>query len=534
MYHALPTLQKRLAELEKTEANELLRFELSAGIEFVHEYWGHTMEALRSLVPGQISFDHMWTMYHPGCLLYARDELMEGQAYRFKSCDYVETQDRSKIFVISVESLDSDGRRFGYVKKKITVGQFGATTSITDLRIYPLEEHPKHEEERAYLMKRAHKALSLQGRHLQEYEGHALEPETDPNLRHNPHVPRFKKFTSHGRVMLDPALYEVVDPTNYMTPVIERVVQLEDVRDEDKILMHSMLYGFSLGDKVWGGFSVSRLSAVDWNPSVFDSVIIDGGRKKFLESLVRNHSSRTAQNSFDDIVRDKGKGLVGLFCGPPGLGKTLTAEAVAEVARRPLITLSSGEMGDNSISVEKRLNAEFRLAEAWNAVLLLDEADVFMAERSNDNLAQNAITSVFLRKLEYYQGILLLTTNRMERIDSAFDSRIHFRFNFEDLDADARASIWKTFLTKAGGKGEVKVQISDEERKGLAARKLNGRQIKNIVSVSRAYALQESVPLDLDVVQMAVNFTQFDAATSGETGEEERSRKKRKVPEYLR
>jgi len=334
--------------------------------------------------------------------------------------------------------------------------------------------------------------------------------------------------------MLDPALYEVVDPTNYMTPVIERVVQLEDVRDEDKILMHSMLYGFSLGDKVWGGFSVSRLSAVDWNPSVFDSVIIDGGRKKFLESLVRNHSSRTAQNSFDDIVRDKGKGLVGLFCGPPGLGKTLTAEAVAEVARRPLITLSSGEMGDNSISVEKRLNAEFRLAEAWNAVLLLDEADVFMAERSNDNLAQNAITSVFLRKLEYYQGILLLTTNRMERIDSAFDSRIHFRFNFEDLDADARASIWKTFLTKAGGKGEVKVQISDEERKGLAARKLNGRQIKNIVSVSRAYALQESVPLDLDVVQMAVNFTQFDAATSGETGEEERSRKKRKVPEYLR
>src|SRR4051794_15086173 len=98
---------------------------------------------------------------------------------------------------------------------------------------------------------------------------------------------------------------------------------------------------------------------------------------------------------------------------------------------------SSGEMGDNSFSVQQRLKAEIELAEAWNAVLLLDEADVFMAELDSRNMVQNAITSVFLRQLEYYRGILLLTTNRLKSIDSAFQSRIHFCFQYKDLDYNA-------------------------------------------------------------------------------------------------
>lgn len=262
-----------------------------------------------------------------------------------------------------------------------------------------------------------------------------------------------------------------------------------------------------------GAFAITRLSDVIWDPSILESVAINDTMKQFLKSIVKIQSSFSNTKKFDDLVRDKGKGLVGLFTGPPGVGKTLTAEAIAEVAERPLITLSSGEMGDNSVSVEERLNKELELAEAWNAILLLDEADVFMAERGSESMVQNAITSVFLRKLEYYQGILLLTTNRIDTIDSAFESRIHFCFHYEDLDTTARFRIWNTFLEKVAASKEVSVDISDEEKRRLAARELNGRQIKNIVSVSRLYALQEKIPLSLKVVRMAVSFTQFTPET---------------------
>lgn len=77
------------------------------------------------------------------------------------------------------------------------------------------------------------------------------------------------------------------------------------------------------------------------------------------------------------------------------------------------------------MEVEKNLQQNLLLAHRWNSVLLLDEADIFLAKRSDTKLRNNAVTSVFLRSLEYYAGVLFLTTNRVGSIDQAFKSRIH-------------------------------------------------------------------------------------------------------------
>ena len=69
----------------------------------------------------------------------------------------------------------------------------------------------------------------------------------------------------------------------------------------------------------------------------------------------------------------------------------------------------SGETADD---VESRLEEHFQLAHRWGCILLLDEADVFLEARSKTDLKRNAIVSVFLRLLEFYPGILFLTTNR--------------------------------------------------------------------------------------------------------------------------
>lgn len=248
---------------------------------------------------------------------------------------------------------------------------------------------------------------------------------------------------------------------------------------------------------------MSSLTDVVWDTEIIDNLVIPEDQKDFIRALVESHLN----SGFDDIVRDKGKGLVGLLSGPPGVGKTLTAEAVAEIARRPLYMVSSGELGDTPASVQKALDEIMELAEAWHAVVLLDEADVFLIKRDDTNLTRNALTSIFLRQVEYYQGIILLTTNRRDSFDPAFKSRIHFSIDYPDLDLDARRTIWGMFLRRTSESGDVVVDITENELIDLARLQLNGRQIKNAVKISHTTTLQKSDPITLAYIQRTLKFS---------------------------
>lgn len=100
--------------------------------------------------------------------------------------------------------------------------------------------------------------------------------------------------------------------------------------------------------------------------------------------------------------------------GPPGTGKTLTAEGISEFLKCPLYMVSAGELGTDSRYLELELQKILDICHAWGAILLLDEADVFLEKRNMHDLHRNALVSIFLRQLEYFQGILFLTTNRVE------------------------------------------------------------------------------------------------------------------------
>ena len=80
-----------------------------------------------------------------------------------------------------------------------------------------------------------------------------------------------------------------------------------------------------------GAFALDRIAPVEWSEEPFDRLVLDAGKKHLVRALVTEHACSAG---VDDIVAGKGRGLVGLLCGPPGCGKTLTAEAVAEIARR--------------------------------------------------------------------------------------------------------------------------------------------------------------------------------------------------------
>ncbi|KAG6356761.1 hypothetical protein INS49_014635 [Diaporthe citri] len=139
-------------------------------------------------------------------------------------------------------------------------------------------------------------------------------------------------------------------------------------------------------------------------------------------------------------------------------------------------------------------------------MVLLDEADVFLEQRSLVNLERNALVSVFLRVLEYYDGALILTSNRMGTFDDAFKSRIQLNLRYKSLDENQRLQIWKNFLERLEGLEKNRLGgdayscgIDMKEIKGevevLAKAELNGRQIRNAISTARKLATYKREPL---------------------------------------
>ena len=131
--------------------------------------------------------------------------------------------------------------------------------------------------------------------------------------------------------MIDPASYRVLQPriSSLINHSVEYRLNPTILTDEENMLCTPIVLGFSFTAKRWGGFPLDRLTAVEWTSKPFDSLVLDPRRKELVHGMVNQHSKGTSD--FDDVVEGKGKGLIGLLCGPPGCGKTLTAEAVAEV-----------------------------------------------------------------------------------------------------------------------------------------------------------------------------------------------------------
>ncbi|OTB07005.1 hypothetical protein M426DRAFT_71950 [Hypoxylon sp. CI-4A] len=196
-----------------------------------------------------------------------------------------------------------------------------------------------------------------------------------------------------------------------------------------------------------------------------------------------------------------GKSLILLLCGPPGVGKTLTAESAAERTKTPLYTLSAGDLGTNADQVEHSLSQALEMCALWKSVMLIDEADVFLETRKTDNLERNELVSVFLRLLEYYKGLLFLTTNRVSAIDTAFESRIDLIIPYGDLDQTARRQVWVNFANiLVGGTHE----LGDADFDELSRRELNGRQIKNAVKTALMLADSEGKKLQMEHLKIVL------------------------------
>jgi len=536
------------------------------------------------LEAGIITFEYLWALFKPNTILYSSTYGDDEEPRAFKAIYSKENASMMKGRWYSIESkyLEYDGKNFGMATVHAEVPAFTGARKISSLPCYPIYYHKDAEKARQELVERGKKFVALQGMNYKTYTGMCYVKKEDKVLkvdvhgrimvdpaifrRTNPNYPLstvkpFESEVDESSHIIDEDNTNVTtssDSRGQPTPASEdfdkhkqfKVVKHDDGKhilieigseeaaqatienstqkiftEEQLLVASSTAVGFSFSEKLWLEFAVSKIGEVTWNTDAFDSLILPDSQKHIVKSMVSSHAFHPSR-SIDDIIAGKGKGLVAVLHGGPGLGKTLTVESIADLLKRPLYMVSAGDLGTNSQTLERELQNILDIAHAWGAVLLLDEADVFLEKRSTHDIHRNALVSIFLRLLEYFQGILFLTTNRVEVFDDAFVSRIHLSLRYGDLPTKAKKAVWKTFLAKVRDAEGMQVEdIQEKDLDDLSRRALNGRQIKNIVRAAQALAIYEDVALGMGHIRTVLDVAQsFERDLKGGTGYEDAMR----------
>lgn len=322
------------------------------------------------------------------------------------------------------------------------------------------------------------------------------------------------KENADGRVMIDLGSFSKMNPDyNLQTAkppcevLRDNKVTLIDISSrEDRKFAPAMVYGFSFRLKEWGSFSVCGFTDIKFNDFAFDALVMASPETKELTyTLVREYVKEGKDEDNQNLERvdpivAKGEGCIFLCYGPSGTGKTLTAESIAEKLHCPLWSLSVSELGTTPTVLESMLVKIFGVAVSWGAIVLLDEADVYLEQRTSaSDLTRNAMTGIFLRQLEYYRGVLFLTTNRIVTFDEAFCSRISMFLCYERHNEMQRRLIWKNLLECVGIKNFSSAILAE-----FAHYDLNGREIRNVIQQAQTLAKSRRQDLNAQYLRQSL------------------------------
>lgn len=268
--------------------------------------------------------------------------------------------------------------------------------------------------------------------------------------------------------------------------------------DSYALPVHPIVRVFDLGDHIYADTHIGNLEQYKYDTEASKKLVLPESHKELIDTL----TGRAIQK-MEDIISGKAVGIIILCSGKPGTGKTLTAEVYSEAAQLPLYTVQCSQLGTNSEELEEKLSEVLKRAARWKAILLIDEADVYIHERGHD-IDQNAIVGVFLRLLEYYNGILFMTTNRVTIVDDAILSRVtaHVRYEVAEEDTE-RLRLWGVLAQQYG------VEHLPLKQCMKAFPKVSGRSIRQLIRLARFKADRQNKRVTVDMLKWAAKFHDF-------------------------
>ncbi|KAL8897862.1 MAG: hypothetical protein Q9192_002371, partial [Flavoplaca navasiana] len=418
-----------------------------------------------------IEFEYLWTIFSTGTEVIASTFMEEKQVVIVSAPPY--RYDEQKPQSLVCWYYDHDGTNWVVAQRIFEINRYHGTKKFNTLPCYSLDSLDSHKED-----------TSSTGLEELKVEYTTRGERFKDLCQAKPGLPSEAKTFGWEKRSI------------YISPIEEMRYEISE--EKKFLLAPPRVLGWSSVHNHWCQFRVDKVKeAKKAKEAIFDKELqLELKVKNINTALVTQHNSQKGGKGVQnpDLIEGKGRGLVIMF----------HAVAIAEKTSRPLLIVSVAQIGLNASKAERNLERMFELASRWEAVLLVygnpsfgnkDEADVFLETRDTQaNPNRNALVSVLLRVLEYYQGIIILTTNRIKSLDAAVQSRIHLAVRFDELIQRQMRSILETILRKFNVKDSEIEDITDKFQNYLADSprfKLNGREIRNVVFSVHAVALSE-------------------------------------------
>ncbi|KAL9115721.1 MAG: hypothetical protein Q9227_000089 [Pyrenula ochraceoflavens] len=485
-----------------------------------------------------VTFDAVWYLFRPGTEIYIRT-LDVWHAAIVKKCDTTPVESRGSkrlAYRIYYWSLTCDGEVLGRWGNHTKIFSFEGQKEITSLGLFPTKFWDAKDggERRKNLVewgKRLYQAVR-QGSKQLGYDGNSYHEgmyNDDP----------VKKSKYRGRIIIDirssrASISDLgaggfaeepenmkdnvtgVEPSQQdarLFPWAEyenvKVQEQDTLSDHHFFLFAPAVPGFALSEKAWMMFETQSIQEIPEANDGLANLFMDPDGLEIIKSL--SYRQKEVSRTWDaDFVRGKGAGQILLLHGPPGVGKTYTVECIAAAFSRPLLALTIADIGSDEGRIERELTKWFDLATSWNAVVLIDEADIFLEQRQMRDLARNGLVS--------------------GQIDDAFESRLHAIIEYKPLDDETRDKIWESFFEKLLKDKQGKVIVGPNARRfvleneAIKSLRWNGREIRNAFQTAVSLAefqaseeknFNESLPIIVErehfekVCKMSRNFKDY-------------------------
>lgn len=223
--------------------------------------------------------------------------------------------------------------------------------------------------------------------------------------------------------------------------------------EPDVYLFPRTAIGYHLQRKEWNHLKVDQIQEMPWDEKTFGNIAADVEIKEVVQALIPTKLS--AAEIGKDWMYKKSDTFITVLHGGPGAGKPFTTESIAELAQGQIMQVKCSKP---DITAEY-LKSTFHDGGRWHALLMFEDAEALLEQRSLDGVPCDTLASDFLREVERFDRLVILTSKSAGDLDELLKSRSRLTVHYEALTQPRRAQVWRNFLSQLDPLGEKKIDF---------------------------------------------------------------------------
>ncbi|KAM0431481.1 hypothetical protein ACHAPT_005459 [Fusarium lateritium] len=483
---------------------------------------------------GYATFDMLWLLYQPGVDVYFdRWNINEHEPFVMTGVEFTYINEAADFYKVRLWNIDADFDRVGPSPWEFKVDRFAGEQKIVDLPAFPCEylrfseevDRERIPDIKENLVKRGKKWYNLR-RDICPYHFDGFTTAFPRRSFNDIAIVDSRPFPRHPedrKVLIDTIAHpssplkicscDKCEERIYRHAVKPKFVgysninpqNVEALTEHQYFLCDSIVEAFLFKYKTWRSLHVDGFQEAAFDGSLFEDLVINDASKMYIQDLAKPYIKGPQENEpqkqlrsglgqahkpskqkkpwSTDSTKIKGEGLTMLLHGRSGVGKSYTAECIAQHTRRPLLSLDASDLGQRAERKDESLVRWFKLAEKWGATLLIKDADVFL------DFGRNEIVAGFLRAMTYFKGILIFTTNHVGMFDRGLMSHINAQIFYPFFDAVERGRLWSIYFQKLEDDSDMNMSVTEAVKdyvksEEVEALEWNGREIQSAFQVA--------------------------------------------------